>query len=575
MDKSLSLTPGAVKFSPWLAALLGIVAFKAALSLSVKSVPFAYSYSGISYLLLLVLATVLSVRNAIQFTVRARPFWLLLGLGYGLWALHQSLDLYYELGLHVDVPSDSVADEVLFFHLVPIIAAVATLPNLNFLDGKRHRWILNTLLILGFWAFLYGFVIAPYKYFIPRSYGARFDILYLVENLALILMLGVVTFRAKAPWKMIYLHLLGASVLYALCSTVANIAIDSGGYFNGKLYGLGLTASACWFVWMPVSARAVPKTESATTRLSDEQHSQVSRWAMLSVVMISVPMVWESFHRNENVNIHTLRLTVATAAIVLLAGGAYLKEYLDKLELASARMRAEEAVNSLSGQLISAQEEERSRIAREIHDDYQQRLALISMELESLAQNATGDMESSRRLYGLLNRVAELGSDLHSLSHRLHSSTLDSLGLAAALNALCEEFSDFHSIEVTFVEENVPRRIPRDAALCLFRITQETLENVRKHSHAAWANVRLEGHEKRIHLSVSDSGSGFDSAHAPRQGGIGIRSMEERLRLVGGHLSILSKPEEGTRVDAWVPIGSVVEESKQQFRQYEGAPAPN
>src|SRR5215469_3592052 len=220
------------------------------------------------------------------------------------------------------------------------------------------------------------------------------------------------------------------------------------------------------------------------------------------------------------------------------------------------RKRAEEALKGLSGRLIKAQEEERSRIAREIHDDYQQRLAMLSIDLEALAQRLGTDSETSSQLYGLWNRAGELGLDLHCLSHRLHSSTLDSLGIAAALRSPCAEFNDYHSIAVGFWEHNVPRDIPREVALCLFRIAQEALQNVRKHSSADSAEVRLEGLEQRIHLSVSDKGSGFDPTAALGEGGIGSRSMEERVLLVGGQIAIRSRPMGGTEVDVWAPLNS-------------------
>jgi signal transduction histidine kinase len=135
----------------------------------------------------------------------------------------------------------------------------------------------------------------------------------------------------------------------------------------------------------------------------------------------------------------------------------------------------------------------------------------------------------------------------------LHSSTLDNLGLAEAVRALCEEFEDHYKIEVSFVEGNVPRDIQGEGALCLFRVVQEALQNVRKHSLAERAEVRVEGLTDKIHLSVCDRGKGFDPSNGP-QDGIGIRSMEQRLRLVNGQFAIRSSPTEGTRIDAWVPI---------------------
>ncbi len=314
-----------LRFSFWPTALIGIIAIKAILSLDVKPGSFVLSYSGISYLLLLLLATGFALRNGIQNTLGRRPFWLFLAIADGLWALHQCVTLYYQLGRHIDAPDSSIADPALFLHIVPFMAAVATFPHQNVSDRKPYRAILNFLFLLFFWSFLYGYLVFPYQYF-PNaaSYALRFDILYLVENLALLLAVGVLTIRATPPWRSIYLQLFGASTLYALSSTVANLAIDSGGYVNGKLYGLGLTASVCWFVWIPLQARQI-KRESTAVPSDIEQSSRGSSWAMLVVVMVSIPIIWELLQRNENIGLGTLRLLVAIFAIMCLASAAYHK----------------------------------------------------------------------------------------------------------------------------------------------------------------------------------------------------------------------------------------------------------
>jgi PAS domain S-box-containing protein len=219
------------------------------------------------------------------------------------------------------------------------------------------------------------------------------------------------------------------------------------------------------------------------------------------------------------------------------------------------RKIVEEALASLSRRLIDAQEEERKRIAREIHDDYNQRLAMLAMELEELADKV-GDspVEAGPIFHQIWNQIGELGSDLHSLSHSLHSSTLESLGLVAGMKAFCEEFAEHQEIQVDFAHENVPRGIPADAALCLFRVTQEGLRNIKRHSGASKAEVRLEASGKKLHLSIADRGRGFDvNKHSPSDG-IGIRSMEERLRSFGGQLEISSRPMEGTKINAWLPL---------------------
>jgi PAS domain S-box-containing protein len=217
------------------------------------------------------------------------------------------------------------------------------------------------------------------------------------------------------------------------------------------------------------------------------------------------------------------------------------------------RKLSEEALASLSGRLIDAQEEERKRIAREIHDDYNQRLALIAISLANLAENI-GNSTAEARLRQLRNHAAGLSADLHSLSHRLHSSKLETLGLVAAVKAFCREFADQQGIQVDFVHENVPPDIPGDAALCLFRIAQEGLRNIKRHSGASKAEVLLEWQGEKLHLSVADQGRGFDPKKRSTRAGIGIESMKERLRLLGGQLEVHSRPMEGTRIDAWLPV---------------------
>ena len=218
------------------------------------------------------------------------------------------------------------------------------------------------------------------------------------------------------------------------------------------------------------------------------------------------------------------------------------------------RKMVEEAWASLSGRLIDAQEEERKRIAREIHDDYTQQLAVLTMDLEELAEEV-GDFPigASQRFHKIWNQLGELGADLHSLSHRLHSSTLESLGLVAGVKAFCEEFADQKEIQVDFIHGNIPRGIPAEVALCLFRITQEGLRNIKRHSGAERAELHLDVSGEDLHLSVVDRGKGFDVNKLSTRNGIGLRSMEERLRSLGGHLEINSRPTEGTRIDAWLP----------------------
>ena len=778
---------------------------KAVLSLAVKPGSFLVSYSGISYFLLLLLATGFAFRNGIRQTLGSRPFWLLLAIAYGLWALNQGLKLYYEIGRHMDAPDNSIADPVLFLHLVPLMAAVATLPQRNVFDRKPYRAVLNTLLLLLFWGFLYGYIVFPHQYLLTpnatsSSYAQRFDILYLLENLALVLAVGISTLHGQAPWKSIYRHLLGASTLYALSSAVANLAIDSGGYVNGKLYGLGLTASVCWFVWIPLRAGQVPGAKSRTTQSDSSQRSQGSVWAMVAVVMISIPIVWELFSRIESTGLRTLRVLVAIAAIVCLASAAYIKEYLARRELdfhfglANDRLRlameasasvgwdfdikrgrnlwfgdlqtifgiasdpyvttrgdflryvhpldqtgvseaiadarqnrelyaaefrivkpdgtvrwlaargkfyyarngdpermlgvslditerklaeeklreyekavegseemmavvdreyrylianrkflsqqnmtkeqvvgclvpevlneavfetvvkekldecfrgkvvryemrytypklgerdllisnfpiegpggvdrvacilqditerklAEEALSCMNRRVIEAEERERNRIAKDLHEDIGQRLALLAIAVEQLENDLPHRaVELLDRMGAARKQTLEILTDVKASAHELYSPRLEYLGIVAVMKIFCEEFGERKIVEIDFRSHGRPSLVQPEVSICLFRVLQEALHNGVKHSGVQKFLVQL-WEDDQIHLTVSDSGAGFDLEEARRGRGLGLTRMEQRVRLVNGTFSVNSQPGKGTTVHASVCVRPAV-----------------
>jgi signal transduction histidine kinase len=213
------------------------------------------------------------------------------------------------------------------------------------------------------------------------------------------------------------------------------------------------------------------------------------------------------------------------------------------------------AKEQLGGMLIDAQEKERSRLAAEIHDDFSQRLALLALGLGNAEEKiGTSPAEAARLVHDLLNSASEIGADLHTLSHRLHSSTLEALGLVPGVSALCKEFAFQQGIEIDFVSEKVPSSVRPDVALCLFRIVQEGLRNIKKHSGALKAQVLLRRVDEKLLLSVCDEGVGFDVSNLRKKEGLGTRSMEERAYLVGGRFEIHSEPGKGTRIVVSVPL---------------------
>jgi signal transduction histidine kinase/ABC-type uncharacterized transport system substrate-binding protein len=270
-------------------------------------------------------------------------------------------------------------------------------------------------------------------------------------------------------------------------------------------------------------------------------HIPVSSLPSGSVVLFRELSLWK---RTRWMWITAFLLVFGLSSIIV-----YLQYNRRQLELAKERQ------SQLSGMLINAGEQERSRVASELHDDYSQRLALLALGMENVAETIpTSAQEATRQLHELVDSASELGADLHTLSHHLHSSTLERLGLVPGVRAFCKEFQAQQGVRVEFTHNEIPQAIHSDAALCLFRIVQEGLRNVSKHSGANEAQVRVYQDGKKLIVVVIDQGLGFDTRRVGMKEGLGILSMEERVHLLGGQFKIHSEPGKGTQLQAWLPL---------------------
>ena len=222
------------------------------------------------------------------------------------------------------------------------------------------------------------------------------------------------------------------------------------------------------------------------------------------------------------------------------------------------RKASEISLHELTGRLIRAQEEERSRIARDLHDDINQRLAFLQIGLDQFKHTSLVEVTSNDRkqLDKLAEVASEISTDLHNMSHQLHPGKLDLQGLVPALSSFCKELSQQCSLQVVFLHHDIPVQLPKDLALSLFRISQEALRNVVKHAKTSQALVELSTHAGVIELCISDSGLGFNAAAVQGKGGLGLVSMTERLRLIGGLLTIESEPSHGTTIRARIPLSN-------------------
>jgi signal transduction histidine kinase len=228
---------------------------------------------------------------------------------------------------------------------------------------------------------------------------------------------------------------------------------------------------------------------------------------------------------------------------------------------ALSHIRADEALaasrnetQQLAGRILTAQEDERKRIARELHDDISQRLAAGAIEVGKAEQELTAPQPVRAALAGLKDHLIALSDDVHRLSRQLHPAILDDLGLKDALRAECDRVAERGRLAVNFRCGQLPVGVPRDLALCVYRIAQEALRNAVKHARADRVDLTLNADLEFLDLEIRDFGRGFDPAAARKAAGLGLASMEERVRLAGGELSISSSPGQGTSIQVRVPL---------------------
>lgn len=247
------------------------------------------------------------------------------------------------------------------------------------------------------------------------------------------------------------------------------------------------------------------------------------------------------------------RALVISAASILLLQTALL---IGLLSQRVRRRRAEQEAMALSGRLITAHEDERRWLARELHDDITQRLAVLAIDAARMAEDRPS-LEGAESRHSIRAGLVQLSEDVHDLSYRLHPSVLDDLGLIEALKAECDRIARSEALRVDIQAAPLPADLPRDAALCTYRVAQEALRNIVRHAHASTVHLSLALKEGGLLLTIGDNGGGYDPDSTPARHSLGHASMRERLRLLGGQLQIASTPGRGTTVIAWVPIPKV------------------
>jgi signal transduction histidine kinase len=266
----------------------------------------------------------------------------------------------------------------------------------------------------------------------------------------------------------------------------------------------------------------------------------------LSVLCIALISIWYTMHGIEAFPFASMRQNVLSLQILLCLVAVPL---LFLSAVMSEARRTAEALRNTSGNLIESQEQERRRISRELHDDLGQELALAKAKLDELITESHPSAQPG--LTDLSNQLASISTTAREISHGLYPSQLEYVGLSTAIKRLCDEIGRGKRFAIHLTVDRLPQ-LPPSISLCLYRIVQEALHNVMKHSLANHVEVRLAADDRRVLLRIADDGVGFDPGHNTE--GLGLPSMRERARSVGGTIEIASSPKTGTQIEVRVNL---------------------
>ena len=294
------------------------------------------TFSDLLSLIMLATATFAFFRNAFA-QKHARVFWLLLGFGSLLWTINTSFWTYYEVVLRRDLPDPCAGDVILFIHIVPFMAAIALRPHRPPEDRKALLDGINFLMLLLWWVFLYAFIVFPDQYVTLNVsvYSRNYDLLYLVENLVFVLVLGVVAASTRGAWRKVYWNLFIASALYTLGSEMINAAIARNQYYSGSIYDLPFLISIGWMVWAAISARSASLTSSSTPEPASKWVNLAPRVAMIAILSLPLLGLWALFGNHEPEHLRNFRLLVTMAATLVLGLFVFLKQFVLDRQLIS------------------------------------------------------------------------------------------------------------------------------------------------------------------------------------------------------------------------------------------------
>jgi signal transduction histidine kinase len=560
----------------WFAAAAGITLAFAGVSFFAHRSLALTAFADLAGLALMLAAAGITLANALTRPGQERSFWVLMTLGFSLWIGNQAAWSYVEVLLRQPIPDPFVFDIVLFFHALPMIAAVAWRPDLVKKEGRIHLSALNFLMLLGWWIFLYAFIVFPHQYVVRNApiYSTYYDRLYGLENGMLIGVLGLATWTSSGGWRRLYLHLLAASVVYGVNSQFLDRAATANTYYSGSLYDVPLIATVAWMAAAALSARTW-NLQSHELNLTPWLKKVVPQLAMLAILSLPVLGVWTLLFDKSASPTRSFRLLTVLAAMLLLGAFVFLRQYFQDqalMTLLRDSRRGYESQKHLQGQLVQKEKLASlgNLVAGAAHEIDHPLTAVMSYSEQLWANERLSDEQTAlvRKIVNQARRTRDLVADLLRFAQQSPGEQiLVDLGMllqrATQMLELRRPGSNIHV--ALSIAPDCPRILGN--ANQLFQAFVEIVDNAMdalEESGGGTLEITARRQHKEAVLQFSDTGPGirdplrvFDPFYTTKPvgkgTGLGLSAVYGVIQDHSGQITCQNKPQGGALFTVKIP----------------------
>jgi signal transduction histidine kinase len=579
----------------WYVAAAGITLAYAAVSLTATRGPRLTAFGDIFVLLLMLGGGVILVAKAIAGTRLERRFWALLALGFFLWGFNQAAWTYQEVIRHLAIPDPFFADIIVFFHLLPIMAATGWRPDLARNESRFQLGTLHLLMLLTWWVFLYAFIVIPHQYVVLNLplYDSYYEGLYQVQNLLLVAVLAFAVWTSSGGWKRLYLHLLGANVLYAVGSYALDKAVNADKYYSGSWYDIPLVGSICWMAAAALAARHDQLTSEAPPR-KWQPGSIAPLLAMFAILSLPVLGLWTFLFDHSPAASRTFRLFAVLAAMLVLGAFMFLRQYIQDQALIGLLEKSRQAYEDqqrLQNHLV--QKEKLASLAHLVsgaaHEIDHPLCAIMAQSEQLWTNERLTDQQSTmvRKIVHQARRTRDLVASLLSFAQQSHGERV-AVDVGTLLQRGAQMLEAKHRSSRIKISVSIEPEVPRVAgnANQLFQAFYEIMENAMDALDEVGGGsfeITALRHKSDAVLQFSDTGPGlrepqhvFDPFYTTKPvgkgTGLGLSAAYGVVQDHGGQITCQNKPEGGALFILRLPEAAPVAEAAKAAAV--AAPAP-